>query len=165
MSSLHVILNIFVLTYINLNITKTTVQKFGVSQRFVLCSLLKVFYDHLQLLNLKYCKTIIWRNIITNNFLIESLIVSFIPVIQSWILYSHYTIWSFRNHSISLSGAHCSSNITTHYQCWNQVFCLIFLWKSFFEEYNFQKNSNLFEIWLSEFFLIIHVLLLFKIVV
>jgi len=43
--------------------------------------------------------------------------------------YSVFSVtWSFRNHSNMLI---CSSrNISYYYQCWNQLCCLIFLWRT-----------------------------------
>ncbi len=49
---------------------------------------------------------------------------------QSWIFICHYSsfsvTWSFRNHSNMMIG--CSRN-SSHYQCWKQLCCLMFLWK------------------------------------
>ncbi len=49
---------------------------------------------------------------------------------QSWIVSIITPVcsvtWSFRNHSNMLIC--CSRNITSHYQCWKQLCCFIFLW-------------------------------------
>ncbi len=65
--------------------------------------------------------------------------------------------WSFRNHSNILI---CfSKNISDYYQCWNQLCCLIFLWKLWFQDslMNWKFRRTAF-VWNINIFSIINVL-------